>query len=140
MMNCDGGCSFWDCQRTKGHAGPCQPAKRRKSATGTISKVHTQGLDPAMRIIGGSAAGLSACGAAVEATVPGGGLWAIIHDADADGFFAITLNAAAVQGPDIDWSDDAIRDALVDQLHNENRTRPHVEVIGRSTFPEGGAL
>lgn len=46
---------------TKGHAGPCQPAKRRKSATGTISKVHTQGLDPAMRIIGGSAAGLSAC-------------------------------------------------------------------------------
>jgi hypothetical protein len=22
---CDGGCSFWDCARPMGHAGPCQP-------------------------------------------------------------------------------------------------------------------
>lgn len=24
-VKCDGGCSFWDCARPAGHAGPCQP-------------------------------------------------------------------------------------------------------------------
>lgn len=128
---CEGGCSFWDCSRAKGHAGPCQPAKRRKSAPGIVTEVHTQGLKawPAHPLNPDT----FMTGPAVVAQMADGGVWAIVFDAEVDGFFAIARNAEAINGRDIDWDGETMRDIILEQLHSENGTRATFSAVGRST-------